>query len=87
MRYQGDRAAEVEGELRWALNDRWSLVGFAGAGWTDNDEEILKTDDTIVAGGFGFRYLVARRLGMHTGIDIAWGPEDTVFYIQVGSAW
>jgi hypothetical protein len=30
---------------------------------------------------------VARRLGIHTGFDVAVGPEDWVFYIQVGSAW
>jgi hypothetical protein len=26
-------------------------------------------------------------LGLHVGIDIARGPEDTVVYLQVGSAW
>ena len=34
-----------------------------------------------------FRYLMARLLGLYTGIDIARGPEDWAFYIQVGSAW
>ena len=37
--------------------------------------------------GGGFRYLVARRLGLKAGIDIARGPEEWAFYIQVGSAW
>jgi hypothetical protein len=27
----------------------------------------------------GFRYLIARRLGHAMGIDVAKGPEDTVF--------
>jgi hypothetical protein len=35
----------------------------------------------------GFRYLIARRLGIYMGIDIARGPEETAFYIQAGSAW
>ncbi len=30
---------------------------------------------------------MARRFGMRVGIDVAWGPEDTAFYIQVGNAW
>ena len=37
--------------------------------------------------GTGFRYLIAKKLGIHAGIDVARGPEDTVFYIQVGSPW
>lgn len=37
--------------------------------------------------GFGFRYLMARALGLYTGLDFAWGPEDFAFYIQVGNAW
>ena len=40
-----------------------------------------------MAGGAGFRYLIARKLGLYTGIDVARGPETTAFYIQVGSAW
>jgi hypothetical protein len=37
--------------------------------------------------GVGMRYMMARKLGMHAGIDVAQGPEDTYWYIQVGSAW
>jgi hypothetical protein len=39
-----------------------------------------------LAGGFGIRYLLARLFGLYTGLDIARGPEDWAFYIQVGSA-
>jgi hypothetical protein len=31
--------------------------------------------------------VVARRLGLYAGLDIAKGPEDTAIYIQAGSAW
>ena len=41
----------------------------------------------VTAGGVGFRYLVARRLGIYAGLDLAKGPEDTAVYIQAGSAW
>jgi hypothetical protein len=37
--------------------------------------------------GGGMRYLIARRLGLQAGFDVARGPEDTVFYLTVGSAW
>ena len=42
---------------------------------------------TVVAGGVGVRYLLARKLGLHVGLDLARGPEDTAAYLQVGSAW
>ena len=38
-------------------------------------------------GGGGFRYLIAKRYGFEMGLDIARGPEETVFYIQGGTAW
>ena len=37
--------------------------------------------------GTGFRYLIARKFGLHAGLDIARGPEETVVYIQIGHAW
>jgi len=30
---------------------------------------------------------VARKLGLAMGIDIARGPGQNAFYVQVGSAW
>jgi hypothetical protein len=85
FRYQGQRAGEGEIDLRVRVYKRWSLVGFFGLGWTDGSS--TSEDGPIPAGGGGFRYLLARELGMQAGIDVARGPEDTVFYIQVGSAW
>jgi hypothetical protein len=33
------------------------------------------------------RYLVARKMNMYAGLDIARGPEETAVYIQAASAW
>jgi len=33
------------------------------------------------------RYELARRLGLYAGADVAFGPENTAFYLQVGNAW
>jgi hypothetical protein len=87
LRYQGDSAASFEAEGRWQFVPRWSLVGFAGVGATEDTIKIIGTDGPVFAGGAGFRYLAARKLNLLTGIDIARGPEEWVFYIQVGSAW
>jgi hypothetical protein len=78
FRYQNDEVALLEAELRWNFTPRWSLVGFAGRG---------KADESASAWGLGIRRLVARRLGIYMGVDLARGPEETAIYIQAGSAW
>jgi len=87
MRYQGDTAASLETEVRWALDQRWSVLGFVGVGRTWSDIKLIGSDGAVVAGGAGFRYLLARKLGLRGGIDIARGDGDWVFYIQTGHAW
>jgi hypothetical protein len=64
------------------------VLGFVGAGWAaDSASDLGGESDTIISKGVGFRYLIAKKLGLWSGIDVAAGPEDTVFYIQAGSAW
>jgi Omp85 superfamily domain len=87
QRYQGEHTALVEEELRWNVTRRWALVGFAGAGRAWGSKDDFSAAATRVAGGTGFRYLIARQLRMFTGLDFAWGPDDFAFYIQVGNAW
>lgn len=87
MRYQGEDTAVLETELRARITGRWSLVGFVGAGRAWGSVNAFEDTETRVAGGTGFRYFLARRLGLHGGVDFAWGPEDFAFYIQMGSAW
>ena len=86
MRYQGEKTLLGELELRWSFTPRWTLVGFGGvartfSGFAGGDS------DPLHAGGMGIRYLIARKLGLQAGIDLARGPEDTAIYFQVGSAW
>ncbi|OEF88403.1 hypothetical protein [Vibrio splendidus] len=45
---------------------------------------ILITEPAVGYGG-GFRYLIARRYGLISGIDIAFSEEDTALYFQVGA--
>ena len=44
-------------------------------------------NNSWLAGGGGFRYPIARRVGLRVGLDLAVGPEDTVLYMGFGSAW
>jgi hypothetical protein len=87
MRYQGEQMAQAEGELRWQFWKRFSAVGFAGVGSAWTELEQFESSNTVAAGGAGFRYELARRYGIHAGLDIAYGPEGVAFYVQWGSAW
>ena len=87
LRYQDRQTAVVETELRWNFTARWSAVGFVGAGRAFGRSADFADADTVVSRGLGIRYLLARRLGLYGGFDVAHGPEEDVFYIQVGSAW
>jgi hypothetical protein len=87
FRYQDENVGLVEAELRWNVTPRWALVGFAGTGRTWGTTKSFSDADSASSWGLGFRRLMARRLGIYMGIDIARGPEETAFYIQAGSAW
>ncbi|OEU47279.1 MAG: hypothetical protein BA866_06410 [Desulfobulbaceae bacterium S5133MH15] len=86
MQYQGDMTLLGEVEVRWSFTPRWALVGFGGAGKAYNDGE-KEDSDVIYSKGIGIRYLIASKLGLQVGLDVAQGPDDTAFYIQFGSSW
>jgi hypothetical protein len=87
MRYPGERVGTIEGEVRWQFLGRWSVVAFGGVGSARIDDGPAPRTKTAGAGGLGFRYEIAHRFGMHVGVDVARGPEDTAVYLQVGHAW
>ena len=87
LRYQGNSVAVAEGEVTWQVNYRWSANVFGGVGYASNERGDLLDTPSRVTRGAGFRYLIASRYGFETGLDIARGPEETVFYIQAGTAW
>lgn len=84
-RYQGQRTLVAETEWRWDLTMRQSLVVFGGAGTAVSRQN----ENTIwhAAGGAGWRYLIARKLKLRTGIDIARGPENWAYYLVFGTNW
>jgi outer membrane protein assembly factor BamA len=87
MRYQGEETAQIEAEVRWQFWKRYSLVGFVGGGAAWNDFSRFENTQTVVTGGTGVRYELARKYGIHMGLDVAFGPNNTAVYFQVGSAW
>ncbi len=87
MRYQGELTALVETEQLFMLTKRWGVVGFAGYGKAFRSLDELSEGSSAWNVGTGFRYLIARLLGLKMGMDIARGPEDWAIYVVVGSSW
>jgi hypothetical protein len=86
--YANDVTLLTEGEVRYSIDPRWTLLGFGGGGRVGETLGDLGSAPTVGAGGVGFRYLVARKLGLGSGVDFAWGSGGAfAFYIQTGSAW
>jgi len=86
-RLQDERVAVVETELRWNLTPRWALVGFVGDGRVWGFGRSFSEGTGTLAGGAGFRYQIARKLGLYVGLDFARSSVDQAVYIQVGNAW
>lgn len=87
MRYQGRAVAVGEVEVRWNFHPRFSGIGITGIGKAADKAsnfDMVPSRNTV---GAGIRYKVARKLGMYAGIDVARGPEDTYWYLEMGTAW
>ena len=78
----------AEGEPRFWVDERWMLLAFGGAGKVAPSWSDVGSAETVWAAGFGFRYLLARKLGLQAGVDLGLGPSNQrAVYIQIGSAW
>ncbi len=98
MAVQGEHDLASELEICYDLTKRWEALVFGGAGKAFGETQIAQINkhkeptsfnnaDTYYTGGVGFRYLVAKKLGLKVGVDIATSKIDNAFYIQIGSAW
>ena len=87
MRYQGDVVALAETEWRWDFTSRYSLVGFGGLANAFSDKNDYQDTSWKVSGGMGARYLIARKLQLRMGVDVARGPEEWAYYIVFGTSW
>jgi hypothetical protein len=87
MRYQGATAATLEVRGGYDVRPRWTIQGFVGAGRAAKSLSDLSSATNRSAYGLGFRYLMAKKLGMRVGLDVAKGPDGTYAYLVMGSAW
>jgi hypothetical protein len=87
LRYMGKNAGSIEAEGRWQFWRRISVDGFAGVGTAWNQFERFDAQQNVVTGGGGFRYEIARRYGLHLGLDAAFGPIPPTLYFVFGNPW
>ncbi len=88
MRYQSDNTVVAETEWRYNVYKRLSVLAFTGAGKAFPTASEFNDADWAYTIGTGFRYQIARLLGIHMGTDFAWGNgEDFAFYVVFGSSW
>jgi hypothetical protein len=87
LRYQADTAGAVEIEGRYDISPRWAAVAFAGAGLIDWDPGADEDDDDIYTYGAGIRFQLFTEQNVWIGLDIAQGPEESNWYIQIGHPW
>lgn len=87
LKYQDNNIMSFEAEADWNLYKRWHLIGFAGVGNAFNKYSDFGDGNSVLSGGGGFRYLLARKFGMKMGMDFAFSPDDFAFYVTMGHAW
>jgi hypothetical protein len=87
MRYQGDEMASAEVEARWRVRGRWSAVAAAGAGRARTSRPAFSATEDVGSGAVGVRYELARKFGLHAGLDVGFSSGTTAIYFQVGNAW
>jgi len=87
LRYQNRIAGAVEMEARYLIRPKWEVSVFGGLGFTSDDYPIFDNTDSIHNFGFGGRYNIFEAHNVWVGLDIARGPEDWNWYIQVGHPW
>jgi hypothetical protein len=86
-RYQGNATLLSEGETRWDLYKRWSLVFFGGTAVAFDKWSNVFENPLVYSYGSGFRYLIARKFKLRMGMDVARGPEQWAYYVVFGSSW
>jgi hypothetical protein len=83
--FAADLAMTLQGQLRWQVADRWTVMFFGGGGRVGDDLSDLGNNSTEFAGGTGFRWMIDPKSKLTIGADFAVGGADSVvFYVQIG---
>ena len=98
-RFQGDKVSSAQTQLSYQIDKRWTLLGFYGIGQAENTIKTIsnckfsceisahKNIEKAYAYGTGFRYQIARRYGLHIGIDLGFSQNEKALYFSLGSGF
>lgn len=88
QKFSGNVTMLGEGEVRMTVLTRWTGIAFAGIGSAAKDWGDLSNARIAGGGGVGFRYLLAKKFGIRSGVDVAVGTGGKpLFYLQNGATW
>jgi len=87
LRYLGNYSITAEVEPRVKIDERWSVLGFAGAGTASLRRDRIDDSEMAWSYGVGFRYLLSRGLGLGAGLDLARSSDRTMLLIAIGTTW
>lgn len=85
-RYRDRMMYALQGEYRWAVNDRWIMTGFGGFGEVAGDLSEFGRD-FLPAAGVGVRFVLSQKHRISLSADVATGKNGTEFYFGVGEAF
>ncbi|MDH3849106.1 MAG: BamA/TamA family outer membrane protein [Gammaproteobacteria bacterium] len=85
-RYRDKAMYALQGEYRWAMNDRWIFTGFAGFGEVAPDFGSFG-GDYLPAAGVGARFVMSQKHRVSLSFDVAQGKDGTEYYFGVGEAF
>ena len=85
-RYRDKMMYALQGEYRWAVNDKWILTGFAGFGEVAADVSEFGSN-FLPAVGLGARFVVSQKHRVSLSFDVAHGKDGTEYYFGVGEAF
>lgn len=86
-KFRGDYTVNIQGEYRWNLHKKISLVGFAGVATVFESINEDHNGKPLPGGGVGFRYNVFPKYHMNVGMDFAVGVDDWGIYFRIGEAF
>ena len=85
-RYRDKAMYALQGEYRWAMNDKWIFTGFAGFGEVAPDFGSFG-GDYLPAAGVGARFVMSQKHRVSLSFDVAQGKDGTEYYFGVGEAF
>jgi hypothetical protein len=86
-RYRDETMLAGQAEIRWRFAERFSAVGFAGAGQVAESLSGYDLGNLLPSVGVGLRYLLSPDNGLNISIDYALGEDSDAVYFFVGESF